>query len=141
MCIRDSVRRLWGSWNDGYVGNRADWHFADGAQLDAFHHEGEYFTADGPLNALPLDDDPVVVSPGGSGRGLGFAGTHSDVQLALAPLSAPAVAAYRAKVHEAATAAGRTPSDVRVLFVLSVFLPGPQVVIYIALWFLMPSEA
>ena len=112
------VRRLWGSWNDGYVGDRSDWHFADGAQLDAFHHEGEYFTADGPLNALPLDDDPVVVSPGGSGRGLGFAGTHSDVQLALAPLSAPAVAAYRAKVHEAAAAAGRTPSDVRVLFVL-----------------------
>jgi alkanesulfonate monooxygenase SsuD/methylene tetrahydromethanopterin reductase-like flavin-dependent oxidoreductase (luciferase family) len=112
------VRRLWGSWNGGYVGDRSDWHFADGAQLDAFHHEGEYFTADGPLNALPLDDDPVVVSPGGSGRGLGFAGTHSDVQLALAPLSAPAVAAYRSKVHEAAVAAGRTPSDVRVLFVL-----------------------
>jgi phage shock protein PspC (stress-responsive transcriptional regulator) len=34
-----------------------------------------------------------------------------------------------------------SPTLVRVLFVLSVFLPGPQVVIYIALWFLMPSEA
>jgi phage shock protein PspC (stress-responsive transcriptional regulator) len=30
---------------------------------------------------------------------------------------------------------------VRVLFVLSVFLPGPQVVIYVALWILMPNEA
>jgi phage shock protein PspC (stress-responsive transcriptional regulator) len=34
-----------------------------------------------------------------------------------------------------------SPTLVRVLFVLSVFLPGPQVVIYIALWILMPSEA
>jgi phage shock protein PspC (stress-responsive transcriptional regulator) len=34
-----------------------------------------------------------------------------------------------------------SPTLVRVLFVLSVFLPGPQVVIYIALWILMPSES
>lgn len=34
-----------------------------------------------------------------------------------------------------------SPTLVRVLFVLSVFLPGPQVVIYLALWILMPSEA
>ncbi len=34
-----------------------------------------------------------------------------------------------------------SPALVRILFVLSVFLPGPQVVIYIALWILMPSEA
>lgn len=33
-----------------------------------------------------------------------------------------------------------SPALVRILFVLSVFLPGPQVVIYIALWILMPSE-
>jgi phage shock protein C len=34
-----------------------------------------------------------------------------------------------------------SPTLVRVLFVLSVFLPGPQVVIYIVLWILMPNEA
>jgi len=34
-----------------------------------------------------------------------------------------------------------SPTLVRVLFVLSVFLPGPQVVIYIALWIIMPNEA
>ena len=33
-----------------------------------------------------------------------------------------------------------SPALVRVLFVLSVFLPGPQVVIYVALWILMPAE-
>jgi len=112
------VRRLWHSWGSGYVGDRSDWHFADGDALDAFHHEGAYFTADGPLNALPLDSDPIVVSPGGSGRGLGFAGTHSDVQLALAPLSAAAVRDYRARVLSAAADAGRTADALRILFVL-----------------------
>lgn len=119
------VRRLWHSWGPhghhgpaGFVGDPTDWHFADGDALDAFHHEGAYFTADGPLNALPLDTDPVIVSPGGSGRGLGFAGTHSDVQLALSPLSAAAVRDYRARVLTAASDAGRSADDIRVLFVL-----------------------
>jgi phage shock protein C len=33
-----------------------------------------------------------------------------------------------------------SPAVVRVLFVLSMFLPGPQIRLYIALWILMPSE-
>lgn len=35
---------------------------------------------------------------------------------------------------------GWSPTLVRVLTVLSIILPGPQVVIYIALWILIPSE-
>ena len=35
---------------------------------------------------------------------------------------------------------GMRPGAVRLLFVLSVLLPGPQVLLYIALWILMPSE-
>ena len=35
---------------------------------------------------------------------------------------------------------GMRPGVVRLLFVLSVLLPGPQVLVYIALWILMPSE-
>ncbi|MGZ4269370.1 MAG: PspC domain-containing protein [Solirubrobacteraceae bacterium] len=33
-----------------------------------------------------------------------------------------------------------SPTLVRVLFVVSVVLPGPQVLLYAALWVLMPSE-
>ncbi|MBT2503717.1 LLM class flavin-dependent oxidoreductase [Curtobacterium sp. ISL-83] len=113
------LRRLWGSWGpSGYVGDPSDWSFANGDALDSFSHEGAYFRADGPLNALPLASDPIVVSPGGSGRGLAFAGTHSDVQLALAPLTAAAVADYRARVLGAAADAGRSAADLRILFVL-----------------------
>jgi phage shock protein PspC (stress-responsive transcriptional regulator) len=35
---------------------------------------------------------------------------------------------------------GMAPTVVRLLFVVSIFLPGPQVLAYIALWILMPSE-
>jgi phage shock protein PspC (stress-responsive transcriptional regulator) len=35
---------------------------------------------------------------------------------------------------------GWSPSLVRFAFVVSCLLPGPQVVLYIALWILMPRE-
>ena len=33
-----------------------------------------------------------------------------------------------------------SPTVVRLLFVLSCLLPGPQVLLYIALWIIVPSE-
>jgi FMN-dependent oxidoreductase (nitrilotriacetate monooxygenase family) len=113
------VRRLWHSWDEGaLVENRVTGQFADGSKIGGFHHEGEYFTLDGPLNAVPFDNgDPIIVSPGGSGRGLSFAGGNSDVQLALCPLDVESVRAYRRKVHEAAALRGRRPQDIRILFV------------------------
>jgi phage shock protein PspC (stress-responsive transcriptional regulator) len=35
---------------------------------------------------------------------------------------------------------GMSPGVVRLLFVVSILLPGPQVLAYIVLWILMPSE-
>lgn len=35
---------------------------------------------------------------------------------------------------------GMSAGMMRLLFVLSVLLPGPQVVIYLALWIIMPNE-
>lgn len=35
---------------------------------------------------------------------------------------------------------GLSPTTVRVLFVLSCLLPGPQFVLYLVLWVLLPSE-
>lgn len=119
------VRQLWHSWADGAIVEDTDtWRYADGSKLDAFQHRGEYFELDGPLNALPFDKpgnsgDPVIVSPGGSGRGLAFAGHNSDVQLALAPLDVESIRAYRAKIHAAAEAEGRDPASIRILFVFT----------------------
>ncbi|MGH3662023.1 MAG: PspC domain-containing protein [Micromonosporaceae bacterium] len=35
---------------------------------------------------------------------------------------------------------GMSPNMVRFLFVISTLLPGPQFVVYIALWIIVPSE-
>ena len=35
---------------------------------------------------------------------------------------------------------GISPNVMRLIFVVSILLPGPQVLIYIILWILMPSE-
>lgn len=36
---------------------------------------------------------------------------------------------------------GLDPKVVRIIFVVSCLLPGPQVLIYLACWILMPQEA
>jgi phage shock protein PspC (stress-responsive transcriptional regulator) len=33
------------------------------------------------------------------------------------------------------------PTVVRIAFIASLFLPGPQILIYLAAWLLMPDEA
>jgi phage shock protein PspC (stress-responsive transcriptional regulator) len=35
---------------------------------------------------------------------------------------------------------GMSPNTVRLLFVISCLIPGPQFVIYLVLWILLPSE-
>ena len=35
---------------------------------------------------------------------------------------------------------GMSPSGVRLLFVLSMLLPGPQILLYLALWVILPQE-
>ena len=118
------IKQLWNSWGDGALlaDPAADGglgRYADGSKLAAVQHRGEYFEFDGPLNAIPFTDgEPVIVSPGGSGRGLGFAGANSDVQLALAPLDTESVRAYRAKIHAAAVERGREPRDIKILFAI-----------------------
>lgn len=114
------LRALWRSWDDdALVADPASGVYADGTRMRAVQHRGTHYAFDGPLNALPFPDgEPAIVSPGGSGRGLAFAGANSDVQLALAPLHEKAVREYRQRVHDAAAARGRRPDDVKILFAI-----------------------
>lgn len=114
------LRALWRSWGDGaLVTDPVSGVYADGSRLDAVRHRGEYFAFDGPLNAIPFEHgEPVIASPGGSGRGLAFAGANSDIQLALAPLHEQSVREYRARIHAAAIERGRAPEDIKILFAI-----------------------
>jgi phage shock protein PspC (stress-responsive transcriptional regulator) len=35
---------------------------------------------------------------------------------------------------------GMSPTAVRVLFLISLLLPGPQILLYLALWVILPQE-
>jgi FMN-dependent oxidoreductase (nitrilotriacetate monooxygenase family) len=125
----DGIRSLWRSWDDGALVRDVDsGRYADGTRMRHTRHRGEYFGFDGPLNAIPFDEgEPVIVSPGGSGRGLGFAGANSDVQLALAPLDEQSIRTYRAKIHDAARERGRAPEDISILFAIQpVLVSSPE---------------
>lgn len=114
------IRALWRSWGEGaLVADRETGVYADGSKLEAVRHRGDHFAFDGPLNAIPFErGEPVIASPGGSGRGLAFAGANSDIQLALAPLHQQSVRDYRARVHAAAVERGRAPEDIKILFAI-----------------------
>lgn len=118
------LRDLWRSWPEGALIASGD-RYADGSKVEAVQHRGEYFEFDGPLNAIPFTDgEPVIVSPGGSGRGLAFAGANSEVQLALAPLDPESIRDYRAKVRAAAVERGRRPSDITIMFAIQPVIVG-----------------
>lgn len=115
----DALRLLWHSWEDGaLIADPVSQVYADGTRIRAVQHRGEHYSFDGPLNAEPFPaGDPVIASPGGSPRGIDFAGANSQIQLALANLDVDSIRAYRAKVTAAAEAHGRDASEVTVLFV------------------------
>lgn len=115
----DSLRELWHSWGEGaLIADPLTQHYADGTKIDAVRHRGEYYSFDGPLNAEPLPQgDPVVASPGGSPRGIDFAGRNSEIQLALTRLDVGSIRAYREKVRASAAVHGRALDDIKTLFV------------------------
>ena len=45
-----------------------------------------------------------------------------------------------AVAYEIAVRFGMKPWHVRLLFILSCLLPGPQILLYLALWIIFPSQ-
>lgn len=124
----DLVRQLWSSWaEDALVEDVDTGIFADGTRIHPVQHHGTYYRSTGPLNAVPFEtSSPVIASPGGSPRGLAFAGEHSDIQLALAPLNPTAMATHQNKVRAAAAAAGRESQAPKTLFVFKPLIVSTQ---------------
>jgi alkanesulfonate monooxygenase len=109
------VKGLWDSWeDDAYVIDQQSGIFFDPEKLHTLNHEGEFFSARGPLNVMrPPQGYPVFAQAGGSGPGKVLAGTVGE--LIFTPFTGEAAIAYSKEVREIAARAGRDPSAIKIL--------------------------
>ncbi len=114
----DVVTRLWEAWEpDAVVLDREKPMFADGNKVHPIHHEGKYFKVRGPINAPRSPQGRVpICQAGGSPRGQRFAAQWADTIITEGGGSAASMKAYRDKVRATATAMGRDPDGIKVLF-------------------------
>ena len=114
------VKALWDSWEPGaVVMNAEEGRYADHTKVHPIHHVGKYHKVRGPLN-MPAGPQghPVICQAGGSPRGRDFAAKHADTILS-ALVSVPKMKAYRDDVRARAVAHGRSPDDVKVMYIVS----------------------
>jgi alkanesulfonate monooxygenase len=109
------VKGLWDSWeDDAYVIDKESGIFFDPDKLHTLNHDGEFYSARGPLNVMrPPQGYPVLAQAGGSGPGKVLAGTVGE--LIFTPLSGEAAIQYRKDIKDIAAQAGRAPSATKVL--------------------------
>jgi FMN-dependent oxidoreductase (nitrilotriacetate monooxygenase family) len=114
------VHKLWDSWEpDAMVIDRENEIFADPAKVHPVHFEGKYFSSRGPLSApRSPQGHPVICQAGGSPRGRTFAALWAETIIASAG-SIPAMKSFRDDIRAKATAFGRNPDHIKVLFMIS----------------------
>jgi FMN-dependent oxidoreductase (nitrilotriacetate monooxygenase family) len=111
------VYKLWeGSWEDGAV--LADTQrriFADPSRVHRVRHDGPYYQLDAIHLCEPSPQrTPVLFQAGASPRGRQFAAEHAECVFINGPSKA-AIAPYVKDLRERARAAGRDPSDLKIL--------------------------
>lgn len=112
----DVVKALWDSIeDDALLLDRDSGQFADPHRIHRLNHAGKYLKVRGPLNVpRPPQGHPVIVQAGSSDDGKTLAAKHADVHFAV--LRTPDEARrYRADFDERLAAAGREPSDLKIL--------------------------
>ena len=89
--------------------------FADPAKVREINHKGEWFSVRGPLTVPRTPQGrPVILQAGSSGRGREFAAAWADMVFTGDPGLEVARQHYREQKEQIA-AAGRNPSDVKIL--------------------------
>jgi len=114
------VGRLFGSWDaDAVVLDRQTGTYADPAKVRTVDFNGRFYRCRGPLNTAPLPHGrPVYVQAGGSPRGRDFAARHADSIIAAAG-GPEKMKAFRDDIRARAARLGRSPDDIKVLFLLA----------------------
>ncbi len=123
----DVVTRAWDSWDDdAIVGDRENGVWADRAKLHAPRFHGKFYDVEGVL-PFPRSPQgrPVLVQAGQSAAGIGLAARYAELVFS-GPPSLEAAVKFRAELDAQVVAAGRDPSQVRVLPALMVTLGGTE---------------
>lgn len=120
-CVSDTQRNGGGNPTVETLGDRM-----------AFDASGD--DGGGMANVLPPPQTSTYVPPTGSGSG---AGAGAAGQTLVRPREGRYIAGVCAGI---ADRYGWDPTIVRLVAVLSIFLPGPQVLAYLVLWLVMPSD-
>lgn len=117
----DAVFQLWDSWAaDAIVEDRERGVYIDHTRVKVVDFVGEYYKTRGPLN-VPRSPQgrPVTVQAGGSSAGRAFASKWADTIVGNAG-TPDEMKDYRDDVRAQAPRHGRTPDDIKVLFLTSV---------------------
>jgi FMN-dependent oxidoreductase (nitrilotriacetate monooxygenase family) len=114
------VRRLWDSWEpDAVVRDRATDTFVDYTKVHTVNFEGQYYRSRGPLNTVPSPQlHPVLAQAGGSPQGKDFAAKYADTVVGTATDPAGMIS-YRNDIRRRAIEYGRSPDDIKVLFLIT----------------------
>ncbi|KAA8614003.1 NtaA/DmoA family FMN-dependent monooxygenase [Salipiger aestuarii] len=116
----DVVNKLFDSWDaDAVVLDREKGIYADADKVRSIDHEGKYYKVRGPLNTVPSPQHrPVYVQAGASPRGRDFAARHADAIVSVAN-GVDGMKAFRDDIRARASAMGRDPDEIKVLFCIT----------------------
>jgi FMN-dependent oxidoreductase (nitrilotriacetate monooxygenase family) len=116
----DLVGQLFSAWDpDAIIVDRERKIYADGSKVRPVNFTGKYFKSRGPLNTAPSPQGrPAYFQAGASPVGRAFGAKHADCVI-VAPRDVAGMIAFREDIHVKAVAAGRSPKDVKVFYLLS----------------------
>lgn len=111
------VRQLQESWEEGAVlADAVNGVYGDSSKVHPIHFRGKYFGCRGPLNTIPGPQRLTpIASAGSSDQGRTLAARSGDTMVSIAKTAAD-MKAYRLDMDQRMTAAGRKPSDIKLLF-------------------------
>jgi FMN-dependent oxidoreductase (nitrilotriacetate monooxygenase family) len=113
----EALRALWDTWeSDAVRTDRAQGIYADTGKVHYADFKSKHFSIRGPLNvARPPQGYPVIAQAGSSGTGQDVAARYADLVFTTGRTSDADSLAFYKSLKARVAAAGRSPSDVKIL--------------------------